>query len=414
MHLDEVRHIAVRWRMAKLLSSRVERLQPSATVAVAQKAKALAASGVDVLSFSLGEPDFGPPTHVVDAAREALTGDCHHYTAAQGTLTLRESICRASLRRRGVAHQPSEVIVSVGAKHALFNLAMSLFEPGDEVVVPAPYWVSYPAQVELAGATPKIVETDAASGFKLTPAQLESALSPKTKALVLCSPSNPTGSAYTEDELRALASVLESHDCYIIADEIYGELVYGDFAQRSLLTLSPALRERVIIIDGVSKSYAMTGWRIGWMLAPEAIVKACQKIQGQSTTNPTALAQVAAAAALDGDQAPLASMRDTFQRRRDRVVAALREIDGVECHLPQGAFYAFPDVRALMGRSFEGNAIATDIDLANYFLDSVGVALVPGTAFGAPGFMRLSYAASDAKLTEGVSRIAKAIAGLTL
>ena len=300
------------------ISERLSQVKPSATVAVSQRARELRASGVDVLSFSVGEPDFGPPAHVVEASAQALAeGTVSKYTAVRGTASLRDAICESSAtRREGQRHAPDEVVVSVGAKHSLFNLAMALFDPGHEVIIPAPYWVSYPEQVRLAGAEPVIIPTTRASGFCVSPEQLREALTPQTRAVVLCTPSNPTGAAYAPEALAALADVLRTHSCYIIVDEIYAQLVYGSFQQRSLLSVAPDLRDRIIIVDGVSKTYAMTGWRIGWILAPKDVAAACDKVQGQSTTNPTAIAQVAATAALTGSQAPIEAMREEFERRR--------------------------------------------------------------------------------------------------
>ena len=394
--------------MSLPLSQRLERLQPSATVAITQKGRELKAQGIDVLSFSLGEPDFDTPAHVRTAAKKAIDGGHTRYTAARGTDALREAICKRSLERRGVEHAPGDVVVSVGAKHTLFNLALALYEPGDEVVIPAPYWVTYPEQVRFTGATPVIVETDAASGYRMDPAQLKAALTPRTKAVVLCSPSNPTGAAYTEAQLRGLVEVLEQHECWILVDEIYGELVYGDFVQKSVLEIAPHLRDRIVIIDGVSKTYAMTGWRIGWMLAPTELATACNKVQGQSTTNPTSNAQEAARAALEGPQECVQEFRAAFAARRERLVAGVNAIEGLSCPTPDGAFYVFVDVRPLLGRG----PIETDIDACNYLLAKAHCAVVPGTAFGAPGHFRMSYACSEAQIDEGLARIAQALGSL--
>jgi aspartate aminotransferase len=394
------------------LGTRLSVVQPSATVAIATKAKQLKAQGVDVLSFSVGEPDFDTPAHIREAAKDAIDAGHTRYTAARGTLELRQAICAASERRRGVKHSPAEVVVSVGAKHTLFNLAMVLLDPGDEVIMPAPHWVSYPAQVEIAGATPIIINADAESGYLMTPAQLTAALNEKTKAVILCSPSNPTGAAYDRAQLEAMAEVLRGHDCWIIIDEIYGELVYGDFEQFSLLSVAPDLRERIIIVDGVSKTYAMTGWRIGWMLGPERVANECNKLQSQSTTGPTTVAQFAAQAALTAPQESVEAMRQAFEARRDHLVAALRKIDGVKCAMPQGAFYAFPDVSAFIGGTVGGRTLETDIDLCTYLLDEARCAFVPGSPFGAPGHLRFSYAVSIETLNAGVSRLTKALAAI--
>ncbi|MAQ15080.1 MAG: aspartate aminotransferase [Sandaracinus sp.] len=396
----------------KRFAERLSRIQPSATVAISTKARQLAAEGKDILSFSMGEPDFDTPEHIKKGAAQAIVDGATRYTAATGTPELKKAICDAAERRRGVKWTPAECAVSVGAKHVLFNLALCLFEKGDEVVIPAPYWVSYPEQVSLAGAEPVIVETTEESGFKVLPEQLKAALTPATKAVVLCSPSNPTGSAYTEAELRALADVLAEHECWIIVDEIYGELVYEGFDQKSLATVAPELRDRLLVVDGVSKTYAMTGWRIGWLLAPAEVIAACNKLQGQSTTNPTAVAQEAARYAVAETQDCVAEMRGAFEKRRDRIVEGLNAIEGVSCRKPEGAFYAFANVQGLLGKADGDRTITTDLDLCDYLLDTVGVALVPGSAFGAPGYVRISYAASTEQIDEGLRRLGQAAAKL--
>lgn len=390
------------------LTERIRAMKPSATVAISTKAKQMKAEGIDVLSFSVGEPDFETPTHIRRAAIEAIESGCSHYTAARGIPALRQAICQDSAKWRGIEHKPEEVVVSVGAKHSLFNIALTLFESGDEVLIPAPYWVSYPAQVELAEAQPKIIETSAADGYKITPAQLRGAIGEKTKGLILCSPSNPTGAAYSREELSALADALRQSRIWIVVDEIYGRLVYGDFEQTSLLTVAPDLRERTIIVDGVSKTFAMTGWRIGWMLGPAAVAQACDKLQGQGTTNPTAVAQYAAIAALQGPQEPVEEMRAIFEKRRARMVDGLRAIKGVQCDMPPGAFYAFCNVEEVLTRS----TLNDDLALADYLLDEARCAVVPGSAFGAPGHLRLSYACSEQQIDEGLARIKAALDAL--
>ncbi len=392
-------------------------LKPSATVAVAQRARAMRAEGVDVLSFSLGEPDFDTPEHVVEAAARAMReGRTGRYTPVGGIAALREAIAEVSASRRGGhRHAPSEVVVSVGAKHALFNLALALFEPGDEVLIPTPAWVSYPAQVRLAGAEPRLLPTTAKTGFRLLPEQLEAAIGPRSRALILCSPSNPTGAAYDAESLRGLAEVLRRHPgVWVVVDEIYGELVYDGFEQRSLLEVAPDLRERLVVVDGVSKTYAMTGWRIGWVLAPGRVARAVEKIQGQSTTNPTAVAQYAALAALTGPRAPVERMLAAFTERRRLMVDGLRALPGVRCRFPEGAFYAFPDVSSLLGRRPPGRdePLEDDVALAEWLLETAHVALVPGVAFEAPGFLRMSYAASPASIEEGLGRLGSAFGSL--
>ncbi|MEM9865059.1 MAG: pyridoxal phosphate-dependent aminotransferase [Myxococcota bacterium] len=394
------------------LGARLSVVQPSATVAISTRAKELKAQGVDVLSFSVGEPDFDTPAHIREAAKDAIDHGATRYTAARGTLALRKAICDASLRRRGVAHSPAEVVVSCGAKHTLFNLSMALFDPGDEVIIPAPYWVSYPAQVQIAGAKPVILDADAPQNFLITPAQLKAALSPKTKAVVLCSPSNPTGAAYDRDGLGALLEVLRDAECYVIVDEIYGELVYGKDVP-SLLSLAPELKERLVIVDGVSKTYAMTGWRIGWMLANEKLCAACNKLQSQSTTNPAAVSQAATIAALTAPQESVDTMREAFEARRNYLVGALNGLEGVTCTMPDGAFYAFPDVSGCLGKKAGDRVVGTDLELCAYLLDEARCAFVPGSAFGAPGHVRFSYAASMEQLEEGIRRVALALGALS-
>ena len=394
------------------LAQRIAELKPSATVAISQKANEMKAKGVDILSFSVGEPDFDTPAHIKEAAKRAIDEGRNRYTAAWGVPELRGAIARRSEERRGVFHKPASVVVSVGAKHSLFNLAQALYDPGDEVIVPAPYWVSYPAQVALAGATPVLVPTAEDEGFKLTPERLAGALTPKTKALILCTPSNPTGSAYSAGELKALAEVLADHRCWIVVDEIYGELVYGGFEQQSMLTVAPELRDRTLVVDGVSKTYAMTGWRIGWMIGPEEVAAACNKLQGQSTTNPTSNAQWAALAALEGPQDCLREFRAAFERRRARIVEGLQKIEGVSCRVPDGAFYAFANVGGLLGKRAGDVVLEDDLAVAAYLLEEARCAVVPGSAFGAPGFLRISYACSEAQIDEGLRRIGDAVAKL--
>lgn len=400
--------------MSTAFASRVQSIQPSATLAVSQRAAELSAEGVDVISFGVGEPDFETPEHVREAAKAAIDRGSSHYTRVRGIEPLLRAIQAESSRRRGgIAHETSEIIVSVGAKHTLFNLAMVLYEPGDEVLVPAPCWVSYPDQVRLFGATPKILETSEADGFRLRPEALAEAITERTKALILCSPSNPTGAAYTREQLRALADVAKQKgDFWIIVDEIYGELVYDGFDQRSLLEVAPELKHRLIIVDGVSKTFSMTGWRIGWALAPAPVVKAMDKIQGQSTTNPTAVAQHAAVAALAGDKGPALAMRAAFAERRARFIAGLDAIEGIRCRAPEGAFYAFPNVQALVGRKAGGVTLTDDLAIARWLLEDARCAVVPGSAFEAPGYLRMSYATSMEKLEEGLRRIREAVAKL--
>ncbi len=400
--------------MSLSLAKRLDVVQPSVTLAMNARAAELRATGVDVFAFGVGEPDFDPPSFVLEAARASLAPGAKpgvsKYTAVTGIAPLKEAICKKTAATRGWTPKPSQVTVTVGAKHALFNLALALYEPGDQVVIPAPYWVSYPEQVKMFGAEPVHVATTEAQGFKMTPEAFGKSLSPKTKAVILCTPSNPTGSAYTEAELRALVEVWKTKsDAYLIVDEIYADLLY-DFPHASVAALAPEARDRIIIVDGVSKSYAMTGWRIGWSIAPERIAKALDTVQGQSTTNATAVAQQAALAALTGPQDEVAKMRDAFKERRSVMVTELNTIPGVSCRTPDGAFYAFADCRGLYGIPYKGKPIATDEEVAFFLLEEAHVAAVPGGAFGAPGYVRFSYATSPERIRAGVASIKEAVA----
>jgi aspartate aminotransferase len=374
------------------------------------RAAELRAKGVDVFAFGVGEPDFEPPTFVREAAKRAIDeGLTSKYTAVTGIAPLKKAICEATARSRGWTPTPDMVSVSVGAKHALFNLALALYQPGDEVVIPAPAWISYPEQVRLVGATPVLVETRVEDGWRMSPEALARAITKKTKAIILCSPSNPTGTAYTDAQLQALLEVVRASDCWLIVDEIYAELVYDDFEHHSAAKLAPDLRSRIVIVDGVSKSYAMTGWRIGWSITPRALSVALDTVQGQSTTNPSAVAQYAALAALTGPQDEVSAMRAQFQKRRDAMVAGLRSLPGVECRMPEGAFYAFADCRGLYGTKWGDKKLASDEDVAFWLLDRAHVASVPGGPFGAPGYVRFSYATNEERIAKGIAAIRAAI-----
>ena len=399
--------------MTRSLATRLQSVQPSATLAISQRAAELRKQGIDIISFSLGEPDFHTPAHIREAAKRAIDEGASHYTAVRGMPKLREAISADSKKRRGgLVHTPDEIVVSVGAKHSLFNLALALYEEGDEVIIPAPYWVSYPEQVRMLGGTPVIVETREEDGFVLTAAALEQALTPRTKALILCTPSNPTGSAYTPTQLAALAEVARRHDFWLITDEIYSRLVYGGFEQRSLLEVAPDLRDRTIIVDGVSKTHAMTGWRVGWILAPKVICDAVDMVQSQSTTNPTTVAQFAALAALEGPDDAFDAMHAIFDERRQVMVRGLAALPGLRCRMPEGAFYAFPSVVGLYGKTVGSHTLTDDVSVAQWLLEEARVAVVPGTPFGAPGYVRLSYATSTELIREGLKRIGDALAAL--
>lgn len=396
--------------MPNKLAQRLSVVAPSITLAMNAKAQELRAQGVDVFAFGVGEPDFEPPAHVLEFAKKAIDAGVSKYTAVTGVPALKKAIVEATEKRRGFSCKPENICVGVGAKHVLFNLAVALYEAGDEVIIPAPYWVSYPEQVRIVGATPVIVETTEESGWKMSPAQLQNALTPKTKAVILCTPSNPTGTAYAEAEMKGLLDVLAGHDCWIIVDEIYADLVYDGFKHVSAGAIAPQLRDRIITVDGVSKSFAMTGWRIGWGIAPPHIIKALDLVQGQSTTNPAAISQQAAIAALTGPLDDLAAMRETFQKRRNAMVAGLNSVPGIRCRTPEGAFYAFADCRGLYGLPYQGRKIENDEDVAFWLLEAARVATVPGSGFGAKGYVRFSYAQSEARIAAGIAAIEAAVA----
>lgn len=394
--------------MPTALAQRLDAIAPSATLAMTAKAAELRATGRKVFAFGVGEPDFATPEHVREAAARALATSSH-YTHVTGTQSLRQAVCTATERDRGWAPTPDQVSVGVGAKHVLFNLALALVDPGDEVIVPAPYWVSYPEQVRLFGGVPRFVETSAEDGFVMSPEALRAALSPRTKAIVLCTPSNPSGAAYSRAELEALIPVLEESGAWIIVDEIYGELVYDGFEHVSLARIAPSLRDRLIVVDGVSKTYAMTGWRIGWCITPPHLARQILKVQGQSTTNPTAVAQAAAEAALLGPRDTVREMRAAFAARRARMVAGLNAIPGVRCPLPRGAFYALPEVTGLYGIRHGEKVLSSADDVTLWQLDTCGIAAVAGEPFGAPGRVRFSYATSESVIEEALSLLADAV-----
>lgn len=394
------------------LASRLARIKPSATIAISERAAALKAQGVDVISFGVGEPDFPTPLHIRNAAKAALDAGQTRYTRVRGVGPLLDAIAEDCERRRGIRPSRDEIVTAVGAKHSLFNIALALYEPGDQVIVPAPYWVSYPEQILLAGAEPRIVQCREEDGFLLRPEDLQAALNPSTKAVILCTPSNPTGAAYDKVRLRELADVLRGHSCWIVVDEIYGQLVYDGFQHVSLLTIAPDLRDRLVIVDGASKTYAMTGWRIGWTIAPPALSRALEMVQSQATTNPVTIAQHAAIAALRGARDELDAMVRKFAARRNMMVEGLRRIPGITCRTPQGAFYAFPSVAGLVGRRAGEQVLEDDVAVASFFLERARCAVVPGSAFGAPGYLRFSYATSQELIGEGLARIAEAVASL--
>ena len=381
------------------LSENVTRLSPSATFEMAARSAALSASGIDVVNLSVGEPDFNTPDHIKEAARKAIEENYSKYSPVVGYASLREAVCAKLLRENGLVYEPSEILISGGAKQSVCNAVMSLAGPGDEVIIPAPYWVSYPQMINLAGGTPVFIPTSIAGGFKITPESLEAAITPKTKLLILCSPCNPTGAVYSKQELEALAQVVLGHEgLYVLSDEIYEHICYvdGPFS----IAACPGMRERTIVVNGVSKAYAMTGWRIGFMAAPRWIVSACGLLQGQYTSGPCSVSQKAAEAAWNGPQECVESMRESFRRRRDLMVRLLRGIPGLVVNEPEGAFYIFPDCSSYSAKV---------PDLAMYLLEQAHVATVNGSAFGAPGHLRLSYATSEDRIEEAAGRIKSAL-----
>jgi aspartate aminotransferase len=397
-----------------LLSAALGRISPSPTLAMTSRVLELKGQGVQVIGLAAGEPDFDTPDFVKDAAIEAIRSGKTKYTNVDGTAELKAAIVAKFKRDNGLSYEPGQISVNVGGKHTLFNALVATVEAGDEVIIPAPYWVSYPDIVQYCGGTPVIVAAGAAQGYKITPAQLDAAITPKTKWLILNSPSNPTGAAYSEAELKALGEVLLRHPhVWVMADDMYEHITYGDFQFTTIAQVVPELYERTLTVNGCSKAYAMTGWRIGFAGGPVQIIKAMSKLQSQSTSNPCSIAQAAATAALNGPQDFLAERNAAFERRRDLVCAMLNEVDGIHCPRPDGAFYVYPDVSGLIGKSTpEGKVIANDEALIDYFLDTKRVAAVHGKAFGLEPCFRISYATSEQELTEACTRIQEACAAL--
>jgi len=393
------------------VSDRLAALSPSETLAMSQKSNELKAQGIDVINLSVGETDFFTPDHVKEAAKKAVDENYSFYSPVPGYPALRNAICAKLKTENGLDYKPEQIVCSNGAKQSVCNVILAIIGKGDEVIIPAPYWVSYPEMVTLADGTSVFVSASIEQDFKMTPAQLEAAITPKTKALILCSPSNPTGSVYTKEELKALADVLAKYpNIYILSDEIYEHINY--LGAHESIAQFENLRDRVIIINGVSKGYAMTGWRIGWIAAPKWIASACNTLQGQYTSGPNSVAQKAAEAAYTGDQSFVKEMQVAFLRRKKLVVELARQIPGFKVSEPQGAFYIFPDVGYYIGKSYEGRKIENSGDLALYLLEVGHVACVGGGAFGAPSCIRLSYATSDENLVKAYDRIKEALAKL--
>jgi aspartate aminotransferase len=395
------------------LADRTKLIKPSVTLAIAAKAGKLRAEGVDVVNFSAGEPDFDTPEHIKAAAVEALRKGMTKYTDVKGIEPLRQAVADSYCRDHDLSYRKEDVLVSCGAKHSVYNIFQAVVNPGDEVVIPAPYWVSYSDMALLAGGVPKLIPSDESSGFRITAEQLRAALTPRTRVFVLNSPCNPTGATYSRDELLALTGVLEERDCLVLADDIYDKIIYDGFQVHNILALCPALRDRTIIVNGVSKSYAMTGWRIGYALGPSDVIAAASKIQSQSTSNPTSIAQFAALEAIRGPQDEVAAMVREFQKRRDIIVERLNAIDGITCRKPEGAFYVFPNIGRLLNKSSRGKKLSSPCEIADYLLEEAKVAAVPGEDFGSNAHIRFSYATSLEDIEKGCARIREALRKLS-
>lgn len=390
------------------LSDRIKSLSPSATIAMNQKSRNLQAKGIDVINLSVGEPDFFTPDHIKAAAKKAIDDNFSFYPPVSGFPDLKNAIVEKFKRENDLDFKPEQIMVSCGAKHSLANALMALIGKGDEVIIPAPYWVSYIELVKLCEGTPVVISAGYESSFKMTPEQLKNAITPKTKALLICSPSNPTGAVYSRDELKALEAVLAKHErIFVISDEIYEHINY--IGGHESIAQFDHMKDRTVVINGVSKSYAMTGWRIGYFGAPAWIAKACEKLQGQMTTGATTIAQKASVAALTGDQNCVAEMNKAFKRRKDLIVKLVGDIPGLKVYDPDGAFYVFPRIDAYFGKSFNGNVINNSTDLCMYLLENAHIAMVPGEAFGDPACARISFATSDDKLIEAMRRMKEAL-----
>jgi aspartate aminotransferase len=395
-----------------ILSSRAKSLKPSPTLAINAKAKAMQAQGIHVISFGAGEPDFDTPENIKKAAIKAIEDGFTKYTAVGGIDELKDAIIRKFQRDNQLVYKRSQILASCGGKHSFYNLAQALFDQGDEVVIPGPYWVSYPPMVSLAGAKPVILNTKEENEFKMTPEELKRALTQKTKALILNTPCNPTGSAYEREELEWIAEIAVSRNFFVISDEIYEKIVYDGFEFRSIASLGEEIKKRTIIVHGVAKTYSMTGWRIGYTAAPEEIISAMSNIQSQSTSNPTSISQKASVEALIGPQDEVAKMVSAFAQRRNYIVDRLNKIPRVSCYNPVGAFYVFPNFSSYYGKSYRGKKISNSTELADFFLDVARVAVVPGIEFGADPFERLSYATSMEDIKEGLDRIEESLSRL--
>ena len=394
------------------LARRISLIKPSVTLAITAKAKAMRADGIDVIGFGAGEPDFDTPDIIKKAAMDAMNSGFTKYTAVAGINELKDAVIAKFRNDQGLEYERDNILVSCGAKHSLYNISQALFEEGDEVIIPAPYWVSYPEQVAVTGATPVILLTKEDEDFKIQPEELEKVITKKTKGIIINSPSNPTGAAYTKDELQKIADVLKDKDLIIISDDIYEKIVYDGLKFCNIAQLGDSFKEKTIVVNGVSKAYSMTGWRIGYIAGPKEIIKACSKLQSQSTSNPTSIAQYAATAALTRAEGEISKMVDQFYIRRNYIVAALNDIEGVSCNMPKGAFYVFPDVSNCYGKSYNGKVIGNSVELYGYLLEDVKVAVIPGATFGSDNNIRLSYATSLENIKKGIARIKEGIAKL--
>ncbi|MFZ4668268.1 MAG: pyridoxal phosphate-dependent aminotransferase [Microthrixaceae bacterium] len=394
------------------IARRIAAITPSATLAVDAKAKALKAAGAPVIGFGAGEPDFPTPPAIVEAAAAACADPANHrYSPTPGLPALREAIAAKTLRDSGVTVDPARIVVTNGGKQAVYESIVAVVDDGDEVLLPAPFWTTYPEPIAIAGGVPVVLPTTEATGFRVTVEQLEAARTPRTKALIFVSPSNPTGAVYPRDEIEAIGRWALEHDVIVITDEIYEHLVYGDVEFHSIAAVVPELADSCIVLNGVAKTYAMTGWRVGWMFGPADVVAAVSNLQSHLTSNVANVAQHAALAAVSGDLDAVDDMRAAFDRRRRTMHAMLNATDGITCLEPEGAFYAFPNLTGLLGRELAGRTASTTVELADLILDEVNVAFVPGEAFGAPGYGRFSYALGDADLEEGLARIQKLVEG---
>jgi aspartate aminotransferase len=384
-------------------------IPPSLTLAMNAKAKKLQSEGVNVISFAAGEPDFPTPGYIREAGKQAIDQNKTYYTPASGITELKQAVARKLKRENGLEYTEQEIVINAGAKHSVFNALAVLVEEGDEVIIPAPYWVSYSEMVSICGAAPVFIAATEDTGFKITPEQLRGALSPRTRVLLLNSPCNPTGAVYSEQELSALAGVMEEHEAVIISDEIYEKILYDGNRHVSIAALSPSVKEKTLVVNGMSKAFSMTGWRIGYTAGPSPVIQAVSKLQGHTTGNPSSIAQWASLAGLSGDTGFIGRWNEEFARRRDFFVSELNAVPGVTCSTPGGAFYVFPNVSGLMGRTLAGRKVRDSVDLADFLLEEAKIAAVPGKAFGAEGYLRFSFATSMDNIVEGMKRMKKAL-----